>query len=227
MLSYLDKIQPNREKKSSVKKILCIIEGDLEFRYITKIFQLFGYTKGCYELSEEYIKVAWGKTTTPNLNIVQSNCRFNGGSLKGLKVPEPARQAFESYKEDLSIFDSILVFFDGDEDKNNKIENYFKEKFESLEIKNFLLVSIPCFESSLIDFCNCGDCRENIDNMVDEKYPCDKYKNNFSNLNCFNGTKNLITNLNINNIQTLKNKISKFNNINQIISNFMKKNKRV
>ena len=220
MLKILEKLQPNGTRDNSLqKKILCIIEGDLEFRYIVKIFKLFGYEKGCYPLSNELIKVAWGKTITPSQNIIQLNCRFQGGSLKGRKVPFPAIDAFELYEDDLTVFDSIIVFFDGDKDKNNEVENYFINRFSTLNIKNSLLVSIPCFESTLIDFCSCGACREMIEDIDNEKYPCDKYKKNFSMLNCFNGIKNLIISLNIGTINNLKE--SKLLHVNQIINNFM------
>ena len=69
---------------------------------------------------------------------------------------------------------------------------------------------------SLIDFCICNNCRVDIENIKDEKYPCDKYKNNFSSLECFNGTKYLISNLNLKNLQ----KESKLNQTNSIINRF-------
>ena len=223
MLNYLDKLQQSGVEKSTVqKKILCIIEGDLEFRYIVKIFKLFGSKKECYALSEAFIKVAWGNNNVPNQNIVNTKCKFKGGgSVKGRKVPYPALDAFEMYADDLSIFESIIVFFDEDKDRliNNEVENYFKEAFENLELDNALLVSIPCFESTLIDFCTCGECRKTIDTIEDEKYPCSKYKNNFSKLKCFEGTKNLIVNLNQDKIDNLN--ASKLIQVNQIIQNYM------
>lgn len=220
MIDVLKQFQPNVAEESLIqKKILCIIEGDLEFRYIVKIFNLFGYTKSCYPLSTELIKVAWGDTFPRHINIVNEKCKFQGGSLKGRKVPFPAIDAFELYSRDLAIFDSVIVFFDGDKDKDNEVEEYFTEQFKDLEISNSLLVSIPCFESSLIDFCTCGKCREGIDDIKDGKYPCDKYKNNFSKLECFEGVKNLIVNLNQENINNLK--FLKLISVNQIIQNYM------
>lgn len=224
MLPFLEKLQPNNIEENTIrKKILCIIEGDLELRYIVKIFKIFGYEKGCYPLTEECIKVAWGDKFPPHINIVNStNCTFLGGSsIKGRKVPFPAIDAFEQYEDDLTIFDSIIIFFDGDKDKENEVENYFKEAFKDLALKNSLLVSNPCFESSLIDFCSCNKCREDINNREEGKYPCDKYKNNFSQLNCFSGSKHLISNLNKNNLQTLKTNNSKLNATNQLIQEFM------
>ncbi|WP_294964261.1 hypothetical protein [Sulfurimonas sp.] len=178
MLAHLENLKPNRPKveTSAQKKILCIIEGDLEFRYISKIFKLCGYDKGCYELSEEFIKIAWGKNI-PTQNIVDKNCLFKGGSLKGSKVPFPAIGAFEIFERDLSIFDSVIVFFDGDKDIDDEVRNYFIKKFSSLEINNCLLVSSPCFESTLIDFCYCGSCRKIINYIPNKSiYPCVKYK---------------------------------------------------
>ncbi len=222
MLPYLESLKPNGIEKSFIqKKILCIIEGDLEFRYISKIFKLFGYTKGCYPLSEEFIKIAWGIPNSKEANIVNYKCNFQGGSRKSAKVPFPAIQAFELFNRDLIIFDSIVVFFDGDKDKNNEVENYFLEAFESLALPNTLLVSNPCFESSLINFCSCGNCREDMDSMEALKYPCDKYKDNFSSLECFNGAKHLISILTKDNLKILQINNSDLDNTTQIIQNFM------
>ena len=219
MIDILERSKPNRPKidYNSSKKILCIIEGDLEFRYISKIFQLYGYNQGCYKLSQNLIKIAWGIPLNKNINIVNSRCNFQGGSRKNAKVPFPAIQAFKLFNRDLTIFDSIIVFFDGDKDKNREVENYFIKEFQNLEIENSLLVSMPCFESSLIDFCSCGNCRESIQNIEDGKYPCDKYKNNFSKLDCFNGSKHLIVNLK-DFIDNLTN--SKLIQVNNIIDKF-------
>jgi len=225
VIAYLDKLQQSGVEGSTVqKKILCIIEGDLEFRYIVKIFKLLGYEKECYSLSEEFVKIAWGNNSTPNQNIVDKNCKFKGGgSVKGRKVPYPALDAYEMYADDLSIFDSVIVFFDEDKDRliEHEVENYFKEVFETLKLDNALVVSVPCFESTLIDFCICGKCRTDIEEFEDKKYPCDKYKNNFSKLACFEGSKNLIVNLNQAKIDDLK--TSKLISVNQIIQNYMSK----
>ena len=220
MIDVLKQLQPHVTKESFVqKKILCIIEGDLEFRYIAKIFNIFGYTKGCYLLSNELIKVAWGDALPRHINIVNEKCKFQGGSLKGRRVPFPAIDAFELYSRDLTIFNSVIVLFDGDKDKESKVENYFKEVFKNLELDSALVVSVPCFESTLIDFCSCGKCRKTIDTIKDEKYPCDKYKHNFSKLECFEGAKNLIKNLNRDKIDNLNS--SKLIEVNQIIQNYM------
>ena len=222
MLANLESLKPNRPEvdSSSQKRVLCIIEGDLEFRYISKIFKLCGYDKGCYELSEELIKVAWGKHI-PALNIVSKDCLFQGGSLKDSKVPLPAISAFEIFKRDLSIFSSVFVFFDNDKDNEKEVENYFIENFSSLTIDTCLVVSTPCFESSLIDFCSCGRCREQINNIQDEQFPCDKYKNNFSTLTCFSGSKHLVSNLTNKDILDLQLKMSKLNCVNTSIKKFM------
>jgi len=221
MLSSLKNRIPHRPKpkKGIKKRILCIIEGDLELRYIVKIFKIFGYQNSCYQLTKELIRVAWGDRFLPFQNIVDFKCKFQGGSLKGKRVPIPARDAFEMYRNKMSYFDSIIVIFDRDKDKNNEIENYFIEKFQDLEIDNALLVSIPCFESTLIDFCSCGACREMIEDIDNEKYPCDKYKNNFSKLFCFEGAKHLVVNLDRENLAQLNS--SKLIKVNNLIDNFM------
>jgi len=222
MLDYFERLKPKGIDESTIqKKILCIIEGDLEFRYITKIFKLFGYTKGCYSLSEEFIKIAWGIPASKEKNIVNAKCNFQGGSRRDAKVPFPAIQAFEIYSRDFNIFDSIIVFFDGDKDKNKEVENYFLEAFKSLTLANTLLVSQPCFESSLIDFCSCGSCREDINRIEALKYPCDKYKKNFSKLSCFHGTKNLIKSLGIDDLKRIQANKSNLHGTTQIIKNFM------
>jgi len=223
MFDILKDLKPNRPKVEShfQKKILCIIEGDLEFRYISRIFKLFGYEKGCYRLSEELIKIAWGKSS-PSGNIVNKKCLFQGGSLEGSKVPLPAISAFEIFERDLSIFDSVFVFFDSDKDTNQNVKNYFIEKFSSLEIKHCLLVSTPCFESTLIDFCSCGNCREQINTLIDTQYPCQKYKNNFSQLGCFSGSKHLLLHLTMENILHLQSKDSQLNCVNHNVKRFLK-----
>ena len=222
MVEFLEKLKPKVENGNSLnKKILCIIEGNIELRYIVKVFKLFGYEKDCHTLSSELIKVAWGKNLPIHKNIVNENCKFQGGSLKDRKVPFPAIDAFELYSKDLSIFDSVIVFFDGDKDIENKVEKYFNEELKKFEIKHCLLVSIPCFESTLIDFCVCGKCRAKINSIEEEKYPCDKYKNNFSKLGCFSGVKHLIANLEIDSIKSLES--SNLTSANELIENFMAK----
>ncbi|MBW3021032.1 hypothetical protein KY334_07085 [Candidatus Woesearchaeota archaeon] len=239
MVSYLEKfITYDASKSPNIpKKILCIIEGELELKYIVKIFKLFGYTKGCFSLTEEFVKVLWGNNFPLNINIVSNKCKFQGGSLKNNKTPKPAIQSFELSKDSLNLFDSIIVLFDGDMDINAEVEEYFVKQFNNMSImmpdKNYLLVSKPCFESTLIDFCNCNSCRQNIEDIEDMDYPCDKYKEKFSSLECFakfsnNKYKNkkvtangLIFYLDINNVEFLKSKESKLNNVNLLISNFM------
>lgn len=226
----LNSLKPNRPKEESPsfqKKILCILEGEFELRYIVKIFKLYGYEKDCFELSEKLIKVAWCDKLPKNVNIVTkkgSLCKFDGGgTCKGSAVPTPAIKAFEMYAKDLSIFDAILVFFDGDKDKDNEVENYFIDSFKILGLTNFLLVSMPCFESTLIDYCTCEKCRETMNNIEEERKPCSKYKNNFAKLQCFIGAKNLVSTLSIHQIDSLKEKTSKLNSVNTIIKNYLGK----
>jgi len=235
MVNYLEKLITSDASKKPVvpQKILCIIEGELELKYSVKIFQLFGYTKDCYALTEQFIKVSWGNHFPLNFNIVNKKCKFQGGSLKNHNTPKPAIQAFELFKDSLNLFDSIIVLFDGDEDKNNEVEEYFIEQFKKLRIKNYLLVSKPCFESTLIDFCSCNNCRKDIENMENARRPCDKYKNNFSSLNCFSKftneeykdkkvtAKGLVAYLDMSNIKSLETKDSKLNTVNLFISEFM------
>ncbi len=235
MVNYLEKLITSDASKKPVvpQKILCIIEGELELKYIVKIFQLFGYTKDCYDLTEQFIKVSWGNYLPLNVNIVDKKCKFQGGSLINNKTPKPAIQAFELFKDSLNIFDSIIVLFDGDEDKNNEVEEYFIEQFKKLRIKNYLLVSKPCFESTLIDFCSCNSCRKDIENMENARCPCDKYKNKFSSLKCFAEftndkykdkrvkAKGLVTYLDMSNVKSLEIKDSKLNRVNLFISEFM------
>ena len=234
MIDILKQLQPNVAEEVDIqKKILCIIEGDLEFRYLTKIFKLFGYTKDCYSLSNEFIKIAWGNKLPKHENIVNEKCKFQGGSLNGRAVPFPAIDAFELYSRDLDIFDSVIVFFDGDKDKNSEVEEYFKEAFENLVIDNVLLVSIPCFESTLIDFCICGYCRSIVDYIPNMQYPCIKYKGHkknkrlgikkysgaFRTLPCFKPEKAFVDSLNLNSLKNLKN--SSLIQVTQLIQNYM------
>jgi len=229
VLAQLNELKPNRPKEvsSAQKRVLCIIEGSLELQYIVKVFQLLGYEKDCFALSEELIRVAWGKKLAKNQNIVtktKKGCTFEGGSHKNSKVPFPAISAFELYGRDIGFFDSVIVFFDSDKDINKEVQNYFEKKFINLEIQNILLVSTPCFESSLIDFCSCGDCREVINSLVDKKEECSEYKDGLVTLKCFEKFKTgkgIVANLEKNNIENLE--TSKFIEVSKIIQKIMKK----
>ena len=233
MLAQLNGLKPNRPKEvnSAQKRVLCIIEGSLELQYIVKVFQLLGYEKDCFELSEEFIRVAWGKKLAKNQNIVsktKKGCTFEGGSHKNSKVPFPAISAFELYGRDISFFDSVIVFFDSDKDINTEVQNYFEKKFIDLEIKNILLVSTPCFENTLIDFCSCGNCRKVISSLVDKKEECLEYKDGLATLKCFEDFKTgkgIVANLKTDNIENLEN--SQLFKVNQIINNFMSQYKNV
>ena len=227
MLDKLNNLKPNRpkERNQTQKRVLCIIEGTLELDYIVKVFQLFGYSYDCYELSETYIRVAWGKKLSKNINIVRKTkkgCTFEGGSHKESKVPFPAISAFELYNKDIEFFDSVIVLFDGDKDKNNEVENYFSKQFTSLENTSMLLVSTPCFESTLIDFCSCGVCRVKMNKLLKEKENCSEYKDGLSFLECFKNFrtgKGIVTNLEQKSLDTLND--SKLIKVNQIIQNYM------
>jgi len=235
---FLDSLLPNRpieESSPQKNKILCIIEGDTEFRYITKMFKLNGYInstqhKDCFNLSENYIKIAWGKKFTPNINIVKETkkgCTFEGGNSGSETLPFQAVSAFEMYKSDLSIFDSLIVLFDADEDKGNKVQEYFEKALINIDIDNTLIVSEPCFESSLIDFCTCGECKNKINLLKNTKVPCDKFKNNLKNLKCFEISKSangFISNINEENLISLATTNSKLNTINHLVAKYMKKN---
>ncbi len=200
-LDFLEKLS-NKENKNSLsenKKILCIIEGNLELRYIIKIFKILGFQEDCLELTKNLVKVGWGKKFPPNINLVDEFCKFKGGSsIKGSPVPKPAMEAFEMYKSDdntFSPFSGVIVMFDGDKDKNKEVENYFRVELSKCSIDNCLLVSTPCFESTLIDYCKCGHCRNQINSIPATMPPCKKFKDNFSNLNCFSSYSNsVITN---------------------------------
>lgn len=229
MLTPLNALKPNRPKENSKtkKRILCIIEGNLELEYIVKIFKLFGYAGNCFELTEEHIRVAWGKKLAKHQNIVQETrkgCYFEGGSHKGSKVPFPAISAFELYNRDIAFFDSVIVFFDSDKDVENEVQNYFKNKFGNLAIQNVLLVSTPCFESTLIDFCFCGNCRDVINQVAEGKEACSKYKDSLASLECFKDFKTgkgIVANLKITDRDTLKN--VELIQVNKLIQNYMSK----
>ena len=229
MLAQLNDLKPNRPKElnEAKKRILCIIEGNLELEYIVKVFKLFDYSGDCFELTENHIRVAWGKKLAKHQNIVQKTkkgCTFEGGSHKRSIVPFPAISAFELYNRDIGFFDSVLVFFDSDKDVDNEVQNYFKNKFKDLEIQNVLLVSMPCFESTLIDFCFCGNCREVINQLAEGKEDCSKYKDGLASLECFKELrtgKGIVANLEKTNIENLGN--SKLISVNKIIQNYMGK----
>ncbi|RLA79821.1 MAG: hypothetical protein DRG78_12140 [Epsilonproteobacteria bacterium] len=226
---------PNRPvvKSAIKKKILCIIEGDTEFRYITKIFKLFGYINtshnhDCFNLSENYIRIAWGNKFAPNINIVQETnkgCKFEGGNSGKDILPFQSISAYEMYKSDLSIFNSIIVIFDKDKDKDDQVQQYFQEALKKITIENLLLVSNPCFESTLIDYCICKECKSIIEKIDKSKEPCDKYKNNIRDLNClqkYETANGLIANLQNDNLNILSKEVSVLNNMNKIIYNSIK-----
>ena len=82
------------------------------------------------------------------------------------------------------------MLFDGDIDFNNSVENYFKIELSKFQIINYLLVSTPCFENTLIDFCKCQNCKTQIQSIISsinnpKLSKCDKHKTNFSSLKCF------------------------------------------
>lgn len=192
MSSFLSQFKPELKQEMNIKnkKILCIVEGKEELKYIYNLFKLNGAKEQCDELSKNKIKVSWGRDI-----IVVNKCNFKGGGCyKDIPVPVPAQESLEFEKDNLWLYDSIIVMFDGDKDNNNKVNNYFLKKQESLG-NLILLVSQPCFESTLIDYCLCEKCRTDVNSMKNGKYPCDKYKNNFSSLNCFKGIGHLIANL--------------------------------
>ena len=230
----LDSLLPNRPKLDipQKKKILCIIEGDTEFRYITKLFKLSGYVnssnnKDCFNLSENHIKIAWGKNFTPNINIVKETkkgCTFEGGNSGKETLPFQSVSAFEMFKDDLSIFDSILVVFDGDKDTNNEVAKYFEVELPKIDIDNLLIISDPCFESTLIDYCTCDECKDKMAEIANSNPPCKKYKENIKNLPCFQKSETangFIANLTQENFTTLKDKESTLNVMNNLISNYM------
>lgn len=192
MIDFLSQFKPELTEEPTFKdkKILCILEGKEELKYIYNIFKLNGYNGSCDLLAQSKIKVSWGKYET-----VVTNCNFKGGGCcKGVPVPVPAMESLEFEKNNLCSYDNIFVMFDSDKDSKNKVKNYFNT--QKKDINNLvLLASDPCFESTLIDYCYCGKCREKINKTKEEKYPCGKYKKSFSSLNCFDGVSHLIVNL--------------------------------
>lgn len=239
MVSYLQELKTYKEEETVSttisKKLLCIIEGKRELKYITRIFTIFKSMQSCYDLTNTKIKIAWGNRFPMHINLVDESCNFQGGSLKNSPVPTPAIEAFEMYKTNLSFYDGIIVIFDGDKDKNNIVRNYFNAQFSYIGIEMCLVISDPCFESTLIDYCSCGNCKSTMLSLPNEAFPCDKYKNNFSSLNCFLNftnsnctnqkitSKGLITFLDMSNIINLKSNVSQLNPLNKLIENFISK----
>ncbi|MEA2018963.1 MAG: hypothetical protein U9N59_11000 [Campylobacterota bacterium] len=212
MVEFLNQFKPELSKviSHSNKKILCILEGKEELKYIYNTFKLYDYSNGCDTLAKELIKVSWGRD-----NQIVKNCNFNGGGCyKGIPVPVPAIESYEFEKDNFWLYDNIIVMFDSDKDDESKVEKYFNTQIED---KLFILASEPCFESTLIDYCKCGNCRDDIEKLNEEKYPCDKYKNNFSSLHCFDGVGHLLVHLEDYTLQS----VSKLKTINNIVKNKM------
>ncbi len=197
------------------KKTLCIVEGKMELKYIYHLFTSFGFDGRCDSFVNDKVKVAWGKEQIK----VQGYCNFQGGSQEGSKVPRPAQEAFEFEKQNLDLYSSVIILFDGDKDTNQEVENYFEDELKEISNDSFLLASKPCFESSLVDYCRCGNCRVQADSLEEERYPCDKYKNNFSKLECFEGADNLIVNLSADDMNYLVQNGSKLLGLNEMIKN--------
>jgi len=211
--------------------ILCILEGKDELNYIVNILKLSGCTKSCDDIAnnQKFIQVGWGGDKGFLRNIEE--CNFNGGNQKGSPSPKPAQEIFQSI-EDVNIYHSVIVMFDGDKDINQEVENYFISELKNLDMSKALLVSRPCFESTVIDFCTCGNCRT-IANNLPEKLKkgitshCQKYKIGYSELKCLskigkkgaNATKH-IENISKNTVKHLKKTNSKLSEINLIIQNF-------
>lgn len=197
-VGFLEKLskKSNLSSTSDKKKILCILEGQFELKYIIKIFKLLGFTEDCVELTNSIVKVAWGNKFPPLINLVDEKCSFAGGSsIKGSPVPKPAMQAFEMYRDSDDTFSSysgLIVMFDRDKDKNSTVESFFLKELKGVSIDNCLIVSDPCFESTLIDYCRCGNCRTEM-NSIENTYPsCEKFKKKFSSLTCFKSFSNSI-----------------------------------
>ena len=188
------------------KKILCILEGQLELKYIYKQFKMCGYTKKCDDIDNDCIKLNWGKEQKIE------NCNFDGGSnIKGFPTPKPALESLNKEEDNLWLYEYIIILFDSDKDFNNEVEYYILMKKNS---KIILLTSTPCFEATLIDYCYCGKAKELMNNIADTEYPCGKYKNNFSKLGCFIGINHLIQNLELFTTKNIKlNSIEYFINL--------------
>ncbi len=114
MSSFLSQFKPELKQKMNIKnkKILCIVEGKEELKYIYNLFKLNGAKEQCDELSKNKIKVSWGRDV-----IVVNKCNFKGGGCyKDIPVPVPAQESLEFEKDNLWLYDSIIVMFDGDKD---------------------------------------------------------------------------------------------------------------
>jgi hypothetical protein len=207
MIDILNQFRPQTHKNNN---ILCIIEGQTELKYLLYVFRKYLEVR-CNEFVNDFVIVRWGK----KIPVIKGYCKFQGGSQENSKAPLPALEAFEFERDNLENYFAIIIMFDGDIDK--EVETILLEKLSSIDVKNVLLVSHPCFESTLIDYCQCGQCRNKIDSFPNTKYPCDKYKNNFSKLNCFNGVDDLIVN-----IKNYSTKNKKLLEIESVLSNLVK-----
>jgi hypothetical protein len=145
----------------------------------------------CQKLIEDFVVVRWGKA----IPKIQNYCEFQGGSQKNSPTPIPALEAFEFERGHLDNYFAVIIMFDGDKDNDRRVEKKLEELLNQINVQYVLLVSNPCFESTLIDYCKCNNCRDIINSKPNEKSPCDKYKNNFSKLPCFCGVDNLIANI--------------------------------
>ncbi|MFY9103646.1 hypothetical protein OZY38_00155 [Aliarcobacter cryaerophilus] len=201
-IDILKSLQTSAESDGKINKILCILEGKLELNLIFNLYRLLGYQKCCDELSKEKINVGWGKDI-----IIVSKCNFPGGNRPKLKTPKGAIEAFNFYKNKINKYQAVVVVFDGDLDDNSEVESFFKQELPSLSIDQLLIVSQPCFEKTLIDFCTCGNCLSQAISLPDIKQSkCKKYKKGFNVLTCFKKfTNSNVTNQRLNSNSLVKN----------------------
>lgn len=165
---FTDKI----DHTTKLNKILCIIEGKSEINFVKKIYDLTKEEIDIDFFINHKIKLSWGK------DDIISYSTFQGGSLPSCLVPMPVIESLE--KEDLDLYDAVIIMFDKDKDQDNYVENYSKHFVQDYE--NFFLLSSPCFEHTSFYLCEADNTFLYISNnyqIIDDSL-CNWYKKNYS-----------------------------------------------
>ena len=167
------------KQEVSIDKMLCILEGQDELNFVKKVYELYNQEINCQKFIDNKIELSWGKESIVWRNI--EKCKFQGGNIIGCPVPYPVLESLYN-NDNLENYKAVLIMFDKDCDRNNKVENSSKEILKNLN--NYIFTSNPCFEKVTIDFISTNEIRSYIDNnyQIIDYSKCRWYKNHFANL---------------------------------------------
>ena len=168
------------DKTTSIKseKILCIVEGKDELNILKRMYEVStSNVIDCEEFNKNIIKLFYAKSEIFWNDI--TNCNFQGGRLDGCSVPITVLEALN--KEDLDLYQAIIVMFDNDCDEDQLVESTSRALLNSF--KSIIVSSSPCFEKHLISFIKEPT---TTDTYISDNYSiingskCKWFKSNFS-----------------------------------------------